>query len=154
MSYINGEFVTILGIAMKAKKYTKETICELGVFNRDFPSFKVGDTIAVSQRIKEADKERIQVFEGDVIAMHKNGASSTFTVRKIGANAIPVERIFPFYSPKIESIRFIRHGKVRRAKLYYMRERIGKAARVQEKVMKKEEKEQQEVEINHEGTAE
>jgi large subunit ribosomal protein L19 len=139
---------------MKAKKYTKETICELGVFKRDFPSFKVGDTIAVSQRIKEADKERIQVFEGDVIAMHKNGASTTFTIRKIGAGAIPVERIFPFYSPKIESIRFVRHGKVRRAKLYYMRERIGKAARVQEKVLKREEKEQREVKINEESTAE
>ena len=127
---------------MKAKKYTKETISELGIYKRDFPAFKIGDTIAVSQRIKEADKERIQVFEGDVIAMHKNGASTTFIVRKIGANAVPVERIFPLYSPKIESIRFIRHGKVRRAKLYYMRERIGKAARVKEKIMTKEEKEQ------------
>lgn len=126
---------------MRAKKYTKETISELGVYERDFPAFKIGDTIAVSQRIKEGDKERIQVFEGDVIAMHKNGASSTFIVRKIGANAIPVERIFPFYSPKIESIRFIRQGKVCRAKLYYMRKRIGKAARVKEKVMTKEEKE-------------
>ena len=138
---------------MKAQKSTKETIRELGMYERNFPSFTIGDTIAVSQRIKEGDKERIQVFEGDVIAMHNNGASSTFTVRKIAANAIPVERIFPFYSPKIESIRFIRHGKTRRAKLYYMRDRIGKAARVQEKVMTKEEKEQKEAE-NLEATAE
>jgi len=122
---------------MKAKKYTKETIRELGMYDRNFPTFIIGDTVAVSQRIKEGDKERIQVFEGDVIAMHKNGASSTFTVRKIGANSIAVERIFPLYSPKIEFVRFIRHGKVRRAKLYYMRKRIGKAARVKEKVMTK-----------------
>ncbi len=125
---------------MKAQKSTKETISDLGMYNRDFPSFSIGDTIAVSQRIKEGDKERIQVFEGDVIAMHNNGASSTFTVRKIGANSIAVERIFPFYSPKIDSIRFIRRGKSRRAKLYYMRDRIGKAARVKEKVLTKSEK--------------
>ncbi len=125
---------------MKANKYTKETISELGIFDRNFPEFEVGDTIAVSQRIKEGDKERIQVFEGFVISMHKNGASSTFTVRKIGANSIAVERIFPFYSPKIDSIRFIRHGKTRRAKLYYMRDRIGKAAYVKEKVLTKAEK--------------
>ena len=133
-------------IIMKAKKYTKETIRDLGLYERNFPSFKIGDTIAVSQRIKEGDKERIQVFEGDVIAMHKNGASTTFILRRIGANAIAVERIFPFYSPKIESIRFIHRGKARRAKLYYMRERIGKAARIKEKMLTKEEQEQQESE--------
>jgi len=138
---------------MKAKKYTRETIHDLGTYERSFPSFRIGDTIAVSQRIKEGDKERLQVFEGDVIAMHKNGGASTFTVRKIGANAIAVERIFPFYSPKIESIRFIRRGKVRRAKLYYMRERIGKAARVQEKVLTKEQKVQQDIEVNHPESA-
>jgi len=137
---------------MKAKNYTKETIKELGISERDFPAFKVGDTIAVAQRIKEGDKERTQIFEGDVIAMHKNGASTTFTVRKIGANSISVERIFPLYSPKIESVRFIRHGKVRRAKLYYMRERIGKAARVQEKVMTKEEKEHKESNVKTPST--
>ena len=125
---------------MKSNKYTKETINELGIYERNFPAFKIGDAIAVSLRIKEGDKERIQVFEGDVIAMHKNGASSSFTVRKIASNSISVERIFPFFSPKIDSIRFVRHGKVRRAKLYYMRDRIGKAARVKEKVMTKAEK--------------
>jgi large subunit ribosomal protein L19 len=119
---------------MKAKKYTRETIRDMGVADRGFPIFAVGDTIAVSQRIKEGDKERIQVFEGDVIAMHKRGVSSTFTVRKIGANAVAVERIFPFYSPNIDSIKFIRKGQVRRAKLYYIRERVGRAARVAEKV--------------------
>ena len=125
---------------MKSKEQTKETIRELGMYDRKFPALKIGDTIVVSLRIKEGDKERTQVFEGDVIAMHKNGASSTFTVRRIGANAIAVERIFPFYSPKIVSISFVRHGDVRRAKLYFMRDRIGKASRVKEKVMTKKEK--------------
>lgn len=125
---------------MKANKYTKETISDLGKYSRDFANFSIGDAVAVSQRIQEGDKERIQVFEGDVIAMHKNGVSSTFTVRKIGANAVAVERIFPLYSPKLDSIRFIRRGKSRRAKLYYMRDRIGKAARVKEKVLTKAEK--------------
>jgi len=128
---------------MKANKYTKETISELGLYDRGFPQFSIGDTIAVSQRIKEGDKERIQVFEGDIIAMHKNGAASTFTIRRIASNSIAVERIFPFYSPKIQSIKFIRHGKSRKAKLYYMRDRIGKAARVKEKIMTKAEKQHQ-----------
>lgn len=128
---------------MKSSKLTKETINELGIYERNFPPFDVGDSIAVSLRVKEGDKERIQVFEGDVIAIRKNGASSTFTVRKIGANSIAVERVLPYYSPLIESIKFIRSGKRRRAKLYYMRDRIGKAARVQEKVLTKEQKELQ-----------
>ena len=128
---------------MKAKKYTKETISSIGMYDRNFPEFQVGDAVAVKLRIKEGDKERIQTFEGDVIAMHKKGASSSFTVRKIGANSVAVERIFPFYTPLIESIKFIRPGKVRRAKLYYMRDRIGKAARVQERVLTKEQKELQ-----------
>lgn len=127
---------------MKAKIYTKETIRELGMQERNFPAFEIGSTIAVYQKIKEGDKERLQVFEGDVIAMSKNGASSTFTVRKIGANAVPVERIFPYYSPLIDSIKFIRKGKVRRAKLFYMRDRVGKEARVKKHVMTREQKEQ------------
>jgi len=126
---------------MKASKLTRETINELGTYDRNFPEFTVGDTVAVSLKVKEGSKERIQVFEGDVIAMHKNGASTTFTVRKIGANAISVEKVFPYYSPLIDSVKFIRSGKIRRAKLYYIRERIGKAARVAEKVLTKEQKE-------------
>ncbi|MFC1842100.1 50S ribosomal protein L19 [Candidatus Dependentiae bacterium] len=126
---------------MKASKYTRETIKEIGMYDRDFPDFNVGDFIAVSLRVKEGGKERIQVFEGDVIAMNKNGASSSFTIRKIGANAVPVERVLPFYSPLIDSIKFIRSGKKRRAKLYYIRERIGKAARIAEKVLTREQKE-------------
>ncbi|KKP29875.1 MAG: 50S ribosomal protein L19 [candidate division TM6 bacterium GW2011_GWF2_30_66] len=126
---------------MKAAKYTKETISELGVHDRNFPEFNVGDFIAVSLRVKEGDKERIQVFEGDVIAFNVHGISTTFTIRKIGANSVAVEKILPFYSPLIESIEFIRSGKKRRAKLYYLRKRVGKTARIQEKVLTKEQKE-------------
>ena len=138
---------------MKAKKYTKETINVLGMYERKFPKIEIGDTIAVSQKIKEMgdgkkgadkNKERIQVFQGDVIAMHHNGVSSTFTVRKIADNSVSVERIFPFYSPAIESIEFIRKGKVRRAKLYYLRKRVGKAAYVEEKIITREQRKQKE----------
>jgi large subunit ribosomal protein L19 len=118
---------------MKAKAFTKETIRELGVSERSFPEFREGDTIAVSLRIKEGDKERLQLFQGDVIAINRNGASSTFTVRKIGAHSIPVERILPFYSPLIKSIKVVKQGDVRRAKLYYIRDRVGKSARIKEK---------------------
>lgn len=126
---------------MKAKNYTRETIRELGIYERNFPKFGVGDFIAVSLKVKEGDKERIQVFEGDVIAMKTNGASSTFTIRKIGANSVPVERILPIYSPLIDSIQFIRSGKKRRAKLYYLRGRVGAAARIKEDVLTRGEKE-------------
>lgn len=124
-------------------KLTKETILRIGTDNnKKFPAFGVGDTIAVSHKVKEGDKERIQTFEGDVIAMRKNGISSTFVVRKISSNAVAVEKIFPLHAPVITDIKFVRHGKVRRAKLYYMRNRVGKGARVQELVMTKEQKDQ------------
>src|ERR1700722_12076097 len=110
---------------MKARGYTKETICEIDVVDRGFPKFTVGDAIQVAQIIREGDKQRTQHFEGDVIAMRRHGNASTFTVRRIGANGIAVERVFPYYSPLIESITFLRRGKVRRAKLFYMRDRIG-----------------------------
>jgi len=125
---------------MKAQGFTKETIREMGIYARKFPKFGVGDAINVALRIKEGDKERIQEFEGDVIAIYNNGASSTFTVRRIGADSVSVERILPYYSPLIESITFLRAGKVRRAKLFFMRERVGKAARVKEKILTKEQK--------------
>lgn len=126
---------------MKAKKLTKETINLVGLAEIKFPEFESGDTIAVSLRIKEGDKERLQIFQGDVIAINKNGASSTFTIRKIAANSIAVERILPYYSPLIESIEFVRKGKVRRAKLYYIRDRVGKSARFKEQIFTKEQKE-------------
>lgn len=128
---------------MKASKYTKETISQIGLIDRNFDKFNIGDAVMVSQKIKEGDKERLQVFEGDVIAIHNNGISSTFTVRKISANSIAVERIFPYFSPLVENVKFVRKGDVRRAKLYYMRGRVGKAARVKEKILTKEQKEQE-----------
>jgi large subunit ribosomal protein L19 len=122
---------------MKAQKLTKETIGQLAVSEREFPPFNIGDTVAISQRIKEGDKERTQIFEGDVIAMKGTGASRTFTVRKIAADKVPVERIFPYFATFIEDIKLIKTGKVRRAKLYYIRDRVGKAARIKEVLKKK-----------------
>ncbi|MFA6263787.1 MAG: 50S ribosomal protein L19 [Candidatus Babeliales bacterium] len=119
---------------MKARSLTRETILNLGTDDKKIPAFKVGDMVEVGQIIKEGDKERVQPFKGDVIAIHRNGIGSTFTVRRIGANGVGVERIFPFYSPSISEISLVRMGKVRRAKLYYLRDRVGKAARVEEKM--------------------
>lgn len=127
---------------MKAQKFTRETISQFGVTPRDFPIFSVGDTVAVSQWITEGNKKRIQIFEGDVLAIHNNGASSTFTVRKIGANSVAVERIYPYYSPVIETVKVVRRGSVRRAKLYYVRDRVGKKARIKELVLTKEQREE------------
>ena len=95
------------------------------------PSFRVGDTVKVHVKVKEGEKDRIQVFGGMVIAMKAGGTGSTFTVRKI-SDGIGVERIFPMHSPIICKIEVVRRGKVRRAKLYYLRDRKGKAARVEE----------------------
>ena len=95
----------------------------------DIPQILVGDNVKVHYRIKEGDRERIQVFQGDVIRMSGAGARETFTVRKI-SNGIGVEKTFPLHSPKIEKVEVVRHGDVRRAKLNYMRQRTGKAARI------------------------
>lgn len=94
--------------------------------------FGPGDTVAVHQKIKEGDKERVQVFQGVVIAKRGTGTGETFTVRKISAG-IGVEKVFPLHSPNIEKVKRLRSGKVRRAKLYYMRDRYGKKARIGEK---------------------
>lgn len=128
---------------MKAHGFTKETIAQIGVSKTNFPAFREGDTIAVHQRIKEGGKERIQIFQGDVIAIHKQGVSTTFTVRKIGAHGIAVERKYPLYSPIIKSINVVKVGDVRRAKLYYVRDRVGKKARLKEKIITRGQKEQQ-----------
>lgn len=98
----------------------------------DIPHFKTGDTIKVYARIKEGDKERIQVFQGFVIRKRKGTTGATFTVRKI-SYGIGVERIFPLHSPTIEKIEVVSKGKVRRARLYFMRKLKGKAARIKEK---------------------
>ncbi len=99
----------------------------------DLPEFNIGDTIRVHVKIKEDDKERIQNFEGTVISKKHGGIQETFTVRRL-SYGVGVERTFPVNSPKIDKIDVIRRGKVRRAKLYYLRDRVGKATRVKEKI--------------------
>jgi len=138
---------------MKARGLTRETILNIGQTERNFPAFNIGDTIEVSQTVKEGDKERTQLFTGDVIAMHNNGISSTVTVRRIGANGVGVEKIFPYFSPGVTGIRLVKSGIARRAKLYYVRERLGKAARIKEKVVTKEQKGAQEAAANAEQAA-
>ncbi len=97
----------------------------------DLPDFRPGDTVRVHVKIKEGDKYRIQIFEGVVVAFKHNGISSTFTVRKV-TSGYGVERIFPLHSPVIDKIEVVRSGKVRRARLYYLRGRRGKAARLKD----------------------
>jgi len=99
---------------------------------QDVPDFAPGDTLRVAVRVREGDKERLQAFEGVCIARKGGGASETFTVRKV-SSGIGVERIFPLHSPSVESITVVRRGRVRRAKLYYLRALRGKAARIREK---------------------
>jgi large subunit ribosomal protein L19 len=98
----------------------------------DMPDFLPGDTVRVHVKIKEGDKERIQVFQGVVISKRKGGINATFTVRKI-SYGVGVERIFPFHSPVIDRVEKITRGRVRRAKIYYLRKLQGKAARIREK---------------------
>jgi large subunit ribosomal protein L19 len=99
---------------------------------KEFPSFKAGDNITVNYKIQEGNKERIQSFKGDVIKRQGNGVTASFTVRKI-SDGIGVERLFPLFSPNIDSIEVNKSGRVRRAKLYYLRGRSGKSARIREK---------------------
>lgn len=105
------------------KEYLKENI----------PPFKSGDTLKVHVKIKEGDKERIQIFQGTVIGRRGGGTAETFTVRKI-SGGIGVERIFPLHSPNVDKIELIRSGKVRRSKLYYLRNLTGKSARIKEQI--------------------
>ena len=105
---------------------------------KEIPAFKPGDNITVNYKIIEGNKERIQSFKGDVIKRQGTGATATFTVRKI-SDGIGVERLFPFFSPNIESIVLNKTGRVRRAKLFYQRQRSGKSARIKEKRLTVEE---------------
>ncbi len=98
---------------------------------QDVPEVAIGDTVKVHVRIKEGDKSRIQIFEGTVIAKKHGGISETFTVRRV-AHGCGIERVFPLHSPAVDKVELVRHGKVRRAKLYYLRDRVGKAAKVKE----------------------
>jgi len=109
---------------------------------KEIPEFKPGDNVTVNYKIVEGNKERIQSFKGDVIKRQGTGATSSFTVRKI-SDGVGVERLFPLYSPNIESIEVNKSGRVRRAKLYYLRGRSGKSARIREKRLAHEETNQQ-----------
>ncbi len=113
---------------------------EKSFMREDIPPFSSGDTLKVHYKIKEGDKERIQVFQGTVIGRRGSGTGATVTVRKI-SSGIGVERVFPLCSPNIAKIEKIRAGKVRRAKLYYLRELTGKSARIKEQIMDAEERE-------------
>lgn len=99
------------------------------------PEFSVGDTVKVSVNIREGERERIQMFEGTVIARRGSGISETFTVRRV-SYGVGVERVFPIHSPNVQGVDIIRRGRVRRSKLYYLRDRVGKAAKVKEQIKK------------------
>ena len=104
-----------------------------GSIKAEKPQFNVGDTVRVDVRIKEGERERIQAFEGTVIAKKHGGLEETFTVRRL-AYGVGVEKVFPIHSPLIEKVETVRSGYVRRAKLYYLRGRVGKAAKIREKL--------------------
>ena len=112
------------------KKQMENALCQ-----REIPEFAPGDTVRVDVKVVEGSRERIQAFEGVCIARKNNGVNSSFTVRKLSYGE-GVERIFPLYSPKIQEIEVVRRGDVRRAKLYYLRGRTGKAARIAEKTVR------------------
>ena len=115
---------------MDAIKYVEEQMKIEGI--KTHPEFRAGDSVAVNYKIIEGDKERIQSYKGDVIQISGSGVTKTFTVRKI-SNGVGVERIFPLESPSVASIEILKRGKVRRSKLYYLRELVGKKARIKEK---------------------
>lgn len=99
------------------------------------PEFHIGDTVKVSVNIREGERERIQMFEGTVIARRGSGVAETFTVRRV-SYGVGVERVFPLHSPNVVDVKVVRRGKVRRSKLYYLRDRVGKAAKVKEEIRK------------------
>ncbi len=101
----------------------------------ELPKFSIGDTVRVHVNIREGERERIQMFEGTVIARRGSGISETFTVRRV-SYGVGVERVFPIHSPNVQGVDIIRRGRVRRSKLYYLRDRVGKAAKVKEQIKK------------------
>lgn len=113
---------------MDAVKFVQEQLSR----ETNYPAFRPGDNVNVAYRIVEGDKVRIQEYRGDVLQIKGRGATRTFTVRKV-SNGVGVERIFPFASPNLDSITVLRRGKVRRARLFYLRDRVGKKARIKEK---------------------
>ena len=100
---------------------------------KDLPQFSIGDTVRVDVKIREGDRERIQAFEGTVIAKKCSGIAETFTVRRV-SYGVGVERVFQIHSPNVQDVKVIRRGRVRRSKLYYLRDRVGKAAKVKEQL--------------------
>ena len=106
-----------------------------GSMKEETPKFQIGDTVKVAVKIREGSRERIQMFEGTVIAIKGSGISKTFTVRRL-SYGVGIERVFPLHSPNVENVQVIRSGKVRRAKLYYLRDRVGKAANVKENLQR------------------
>ena len=106
-----------------------------GSMKEETPKFQIGDTVKVAVKIREGSRERIQMFEGTVIAIKGSGISKTFTVRRL-SYGVGIERVFPLHSPNVENVQVIRSGKVRRAKLYYLRDRGGKAAKVKENLQR------------------
>ena len=111
----------------KIEAFTNEQL------KKDLPLVRVGDNVRVYNRIKEGNRERIQLFEGTVISKHGGGISETFTVRRVSYGC-GVEKTFPIHSPNVEKVEIIRVGKIRRAKLYYLSDRVGKASKVKEKI--------------------
>ncbi|MCI8589777.1 MAG: 50S ribosomal protein L19 [Clostridiales bacterium] len=109
------------------KAFTQEQL------KSEVPELNIGDTVKIHNKIKEGTRERIQMFEGTIIAKHGGGISETFTVRRV-SYGVGVEKTFPVHSPNVEKVDIIRRGKVRRAKLYYLRDRVGKSAKVKERI--------------------
>ena len=103
------------------------------LIKEDAPKISVGDTVRVHVKIREGERERIQIFEGTVIARNNGGIAETFTVRRV-SYGVGVERVFPVHSPNVAKVETVSHGRVRRAKLYYLRDRIGKAAKVKQQI--------------------
>ncbi len=102
-----------------------------GSLKEKTPEFSIGDTVRVDVKIREGERERIQAYEGTVIAKKGSGVAETFTVRRV-SYGVGVERVFPLHSPNVDAVKVVRSGKVRRSKLYYLRDRVGKAAKVKE----------------------
>ena len=106
---------------------------EMEQLRTDIPKFAIGDTVRVQVKVVEGNRERLQAFEGTVIARRNGSCRETFTVRRV-SYGVGVERVFPYHSPNIDKVEIIRHGRVRRSKLYYLRDRVGKAAKVKEQI--------------------
>ncbi len=105
-----------------------------GMLKEDAPQVKIGQTVKVHVKIREGERERIQIFEGTVIARNNGGIAETFTVRRV-SYGVGVERVFPVHSPNVAKVEVVRTGKIRRAKLYYLRDRVGKAAKLKEQII-------------------